>query len=229
MRAGGHYSDLEQVCLMTVSSHTQRKSVSLAVYQPLVQYACSSTNFEPITSWTTPRCQVNCSCSNSPLQWRRYRSARASNLPPDYVKEQISSLASLEARWPAEQASRNARRFAPFVRVCPPLFVHTALQFRPIIGLLNLQQSASLMPSRLGHGLYKKNDRLKIIFSISRVIIFSKRVQETLGSNSRSPRPRPLQGNYIHGKCTEHIKKKKKRHSTSILVIIHYNCKNNKK
>ena len=28
-----------------------------------------------------------------------------SNLPPGYDKEQILSLASLEARWPAEQAS----------------------------------------------------------------------------------------------------------------------------
>ena len=33
-----------------------------------------------------------------------------SNLPPDHDKEQISPLASLEARWPAEQACRNARR-----------------------------------------------------------------------------------------------------------------------
>ena len=36
--------------LFTVSSHTQRKSISLAVCQPLVQCACSSTTFEPITS-----------------------------------------------------------------------------------------------------------------------------------------------------------------------------------
>ena len=33
-----------------------------------------------------------------------------SNLSPDHDKEQTSPLASLEARWPAEQACRNARR-----------------------------------------------------------------------------------------------------------------------
>ena len=65
-----------------------------------------------------PRCKVNSSCSNSSLQWWRSRSAWTSNLPPDYVKEQTSSLASLEARWPAEQASRNVRRFVPCVREC---------------------------------------------------------------------------------------------------------------
>ena len=31
-----------------------------------------------------------------------------SNLPPDYDKEQTSPLASLEARWPAEQAFKRA-------------------------------------------------------------------------------------------------------------------------
>ena len=36
--------------LFTVNSHTQRKSISLAVYQLLVQCACSSTNFEPMTT-----------------------------------------------------------------------------------------------------------------------------------------------------------------------------------
>ena len=65
-----------------------------------------------------PSMQVNSRCLNSPLQWRRSRSARMSNLPPDYDKEQTSSLASLEAHWPAEQASQNVRCFAPFVREC---------------------------------------------------------------------------------------------------------------
>ena len=31
-------------------------------------------------------------------------------LPPDHDKEQTSPLASLEARWPAEQACRSLRR-----------------------------------------------------------------------------------------------------------------------
>ena len=41
-----------------------------------------------------------------------------SNLPPGYDKEQTSSLALLEAWWPAEQASRNAWCFAPFIQQC---------------------------------------------------------------------------------------------------------------
>ena len=39
-------------------------------------------------------------------------------LPPGYDKEQTFSLASLKAQWPAEQASRNMRHLAPFVREC---------------------------------------------------------------------------------------------------------------
>ena len=46
------------------------------------------------------------------------RSARTLNLPLGYDKEQTSPLASLEARWPAEQASRNEQRFALFTREC---------------------------------------------------------------------------------------------------------------
>ena len=41
-----------------------------------------------------------------------------SNLLPGYDKEQTSSLASLEAQWPAEQASQNAWRFASFIQEC---------------------------------------------------------------------------------------------------------------
>ena len=46
------------------------------------------------------------------------RSSTLSNLPPGYDKEQTSSLASLEAQWPAEQASQNAQCFLPFVQEC---------------------------------------------------------------------------------------------------------------
>ena len=43
-----------------------------------------------------------------------------SNLSPGYDEEQTSSLASLKARWPAKQTSRNAWRFVPFafIREC---------------------------------------------------------------------------------------------------------------
>ena len=41
-----------------------------------------------------------------------------SNLPSDYDKEQTSPLALLKARWSAEQASGNARRFTPFTQEC---------------------------------------------------------------------------------------------------------------
>ena len=44
------------------------------------------------------------------VQWRRSHSTRTSNLPPDHDKEQTSPLASLKARWPAEEACRNVRR-----------------------------------------------------------------------------------------------------------------------
>ena len=50
--------------------------------------------------------------------WRRSRSAQTSNLPPEHDKEQTSFLASLEAQWPVEHASRNTQCFAPFVREC---------------------------------------------------------------------------------------------------------------
>ena len=46
------------------------------------------------------------------------RSRSCSNSSPGYDKEQTLSLTLLKARWPAEQASQNAWRFAPFVREC---------------------------------------------------------------------------------------------------------------
>ena len=130
--------------LFTESTHTQRKSKHMKQYH-LPSYMstvstvrmCSSTNFEPILLCRPhPSMQVNSSCSNSPLQWRRSRSARTSNLPPDYDKEQTSSLASLEARWhvacmlsrPLETRGASRRSFEN-ASLWPPLFVHTALQF----------------------------------------------------------------------------------------------------
>ena len=52
------------------------------------------------------------------LTHRVWRRSWTSNLPPDYDKEQTSPFASLKARLPTEQASRNAQRFAPFAREC---------------------------------------------------------------------------------------------------------------
>ena len=50
------------------------------------------------------------------MAWRRSPSAQMSNLPPDYGKQQTSPLASLKAQWPAEQACRKARHFAPLTQ-----------------------------------------------------------------------------------------------------------------
>ena len=71
----------------------------------------------------------------------------------------LSSLASLEARWPAEQASQNARRFAPFIQECISM------------ATLVCAHGAAILTNR-GHSelvaecIYKKNDRLKNIFCI---------------------------------------------------------------
>ena len=64
-----------------------------------------------IRRWRSyPSLQAKSGCSNSLcIKWRRSHSAWTLNLPPDHDKEQISPFASLEARWPAEQACRNAR------------------------------------------------------------------------------------------------------------------------
>ena len=101
--------------------------------------------------------EVNSSCSNSPLQWRRDILA-LSNLPPGYDKEQISSLASLEAWWPAKQASRNVRRFTPFVRKCISSSMATVVYAHGTTILTNrgpseLVEEHIFMPTRLGHGL----------------------------------------------------------------------------
>ena len=73
-----------------------------------------------------------------------------SNLPPGYDKEQTSSLASLEAWWPAEQASQNAWHFELFVRECisMPTLVCTH-------GIANLNNSgpSELVEERIFHAL----------------------------------------------------------------------------
>ena len=118
-----------------------------------------------------PSMQINSRCSNSPLQWRYSRSAWMSDLPPDYEKEQTSSLASLEARWPAEQASQNTRRFVPFIQVRECISMATLVCAHGTAILTNrepceLVAECIFMPSRLGHGLYKKNDVWKIFFVV---------------------------------------------------------------
>ena len=78
------------------------------------------------------------------------------NLPSGYDKEQILPLASLEAQWPAEQASRNAWRFVPFAREC--VSMATLVCAHGTIILTNREPSELVeerifVPSRLGHGL----------------------------------------------------------------------------
>ena len=61
---------------------------------------------------------------NSPLQWQCSRSARMSSLPPDYDKQTLSLalLKDLEMCGALCPLFQNAS-------LCPPLFVHMALQF----------------------------------------------------------------------------------------------------
>ena len=137
----------------------QRKSkqyiISLAAYQLLVQFA----SLEPRLTFSSahvavrtlnllfhrqhPSMLVN---SSSPLQWWHSCSAWTLNPSPDYDKEQTSDLVShfapgsvargllsrpLETRSTLRHSFENASLW-------PPLFVHIALQFWPIVGLLNL-------------------------------------------------------------------------------------------
>ena len=122
--------------LFTVSSHTQRKSIiSLAV--------CCMSNGSTVRTqqhelWTyyfvdhTPRWKVNSSCS---LQWRYSRSAQTLNLPPDYVREQTSSLTlqiysrlcGLLSR-PLKMRGASCHSFEnASLALWLPLLVHTAL------------------------------------------------------------------------------------------------------
>ena len=114
--------------LFTVSSHTQRKlfpPTVLIIYSTVcmqqheLEEACmgGGRTLNLLRRRPHPLMQVNSSCSKSPLQCQHSRSAWTSK-PPDYDKEQTSSLASLEALWPTEQASQNMRCFALFVREC---------------------------------------------------------------------------------------------------------------
>ena len=66
-----------------------------------------------------------------------------SNLSPGYDKEQTSSLASLEARWPTKQASRNARRFVP------ALFVQECISMTTLVCAYGTANQTNLGPSEL--------------------------------------------------------------------------------
>ena len=147
--------------------------ISLAVCQPLVQYSAhaAAQTLNLLLHRPHPSMQVNSSCLNSPLQWRRSSRARTSNLPPDYDKEQTSSrfIRGLVA-------CAGLSKSAPFIQECISMAGHPCLCTRHCNSdqswalVLNLLQSASFMPSRLGHGLYKKNDRLKNIFRCSYIV-----------------------------------------------------------
>ena len=74
-----------------------------------VQCACADESSPKLCYYGvdhTPHCRPSCksSCSNPPCI--KCQRSLSSNLPPDYDKEQTSPLASLEAWWPAEQASQ---------------------------------------------------------------------------------------------------------------------------
>ena len=106
--------------LITVLKLTENL-ISLAVRMP----AAAARILNLLVVDHTPRCRLTAAA--------RTRHCNG-DVPPGYDEEQTSSLASLEAWWPAEQASRNAQRFAPFVQeldasLWPPLFVYTASQF----------------------------------------------------------------------------------------------------
>ena len=61
-----------------------------------------------------------------------------------YDREQSTSpLASFEAAQQASQTPNASRPSFKNASLWPPLFVHTALQFWPILSLVNLQKSAS--------------------------------------------------------------------------------------
>ena len=84
-----------------------------------------------------------------------------SNLPPDYDKEQTSSLASasLEARWPAEQGLSKCAALPPFIRECISMATFVCAHGTAILtdhGPSELVAERIFMPSRLGYGLYKK-------------------------------------------------------------------------
>ena len=96
-----------------------------------------------------------------------------SNLPPDHDKEQTSPLASLEARWPTEQACQNARHLRRSLELenasLWPLGPGNLVCAHSTTILTN-HESSELVGERIfyalqvGHGLYKKIDRLKNTF-----------------------------------------------------------------
>ena len=119
-------------------------------------------NFELIIALTTP-------LDAGQQQQQHSHSARTLNLPPEHDKEQTLSLTSIKDQWPAEQISRKVRPFAPFVQEC----VSTATVVRAhSTAILTNRGPCELVAGRIFYTLqirtrtiiYKKNDRLKIIF-----------------------------------------------------------------
>ena len=103
--------------------------------------------------------EVISSCSNSLMQCQRSHSVESCTRlwqRTDLVScfAQGSVACCLELRGALCHSFKNASLW-------PPLFVHTALTNR---GPSELVEERIFMPSSLGHGLYKKKDRLKNIF-----------------------------------------------------------------
>ena len=83
----------------------------------LVQSACSSTNFEPITR-PHPSMQGQQKLLTAMAMFSLCSNVESTTRLCQRT-DLVSHFANLfKALWPAEQAPRNARHFAPFVREC---------------------------------------------------------------------------------------------------------------
>ena len=114
-----HYHGIIWLICTRVSSHTQIRTISPGVW---CMSTVSTVCMQQHELWTyycvdhTPSMQVNSAAAAQTHHCNG--SARTLNLAPEYDKEQTSPLTSLEARWPAGQASRNERRFVLFAWEC---------------------------------------------------------------------------------------------------------------
>ena len=94
---------------------------------------CSSTNFEPILLCRPhPSMQVNSSCSNSPLQWRRlleHRIYHQTMQRTDLISRFARGLVACGLLSRPLETCGALRCSFENASLWPPLFVHMALQF----------------------------------------------------------------------------------------------------
>ena len=133
--------------LLSIKAHILRESlISLAVCMSIVSTvrmpaaAAQTLNLLVLLRRPHPSMQVNSSCANSPLQWWHPRSVESTtrlwqriDAPRLSLRSRLGGLLSRPLETRAHGASRCSFENAS---LWPPLFVHTALQFWPI--LLNL-------------------------------------------------------------------------------------------